>query len=107
MEQYLLEQNVPQEAIVKDPRGLNTYASLYRAKHKYGFDSALIVTQNYHLGRSLYLGRRLGLDCYGLGSTDAVFQPVNIPYNYAREALARIKAFFNAEIQQLEVPLKD
>ena len=107
MEQYLLEQNVPQEAIVKDPRGLNTYASLYRAKHKYGFDSALIVTQNYHLGRSLYLGRRLGLDCYGLGSTGAVFQPVNIPYNYAREALARIKAFFNAEIQQLEVPLKD
>lgn len=107
MEQYLLEQNVPQEAIVKDPRGLNTYASLYRAKHKYGFDSALIVTQNYHLGRSLYLGRCLGLDCYGLGSTDAVFQPVNIPYNYAREALARIKAFFNAEIQQLEVPLKD
>ena len=62
MEQYLLEQNVPQEAIVKDPRGLNTYASLYRAKHKYGFDSALIVTQNYHLGRSLYLGRRIGLD---------------------------------------------
>ena len=107
MEQYLLEQNVPQEAIVKDPRGLNTYASLYRAKHKYGFDSALIVTQNSHLGRSLYLGRLLGLDCYGLGSTDAVFQPVNIPYNYAREALARIKAFFNAEIQQLEVPLKD
>lgn len=107
MEAYLLERDVPPQGIVKDPRGLNTYASLYRAKHKYGFDSVLIVTQEYHLGRSLYLGRRLGLDCWGIGVPDAVFKPVNIPYNYTREALARVKAFLNADLQRLEVSLEE
>lgn len=107
MEKYLLEQDVPARDILKDPHGLNTYASLYRAKKKYQLDTVLIVTQQYHLGRSLYLGRRLGLDCWGLGTPDAVFQTVNLPYNYARESLARVKAFFNVEIQQLEVSLAD
>ena len=107
MERWLLERDAAPQDIIKDPRGLNTYASLYRAKEKYGFASVLLVTQNYHLGRSLYLGRRLGLDCYGLGAPDSVFQPINLPYNYAREALARVKAFFNVEIQRLTVSLAD
>lgn len=107
MEHYLLEREVPTQDIIQDPHGLNTYASLYRAKHKYRLDSVLIVTQDYHLGRSLYLGRQLGLDCHGLGTPDLVFQRINLPYNYARESLARVKAFLNAELQQLEVPLED
>ena len=101
MKSYLLDQNVPQEAILEDPHGLNTYASLYRAKHTFGLERVLLVTQEYHLGRSLYLGRQLGLVCYGVGTPDTVFK--NIPYNYCREALARVKAFFNAEIQHLKV----
>ena len=45
MKSYLLDQNVPQEAILEDPHGLNTYASLYRAKHTFGLERVLLVTQ--------------------------------------------------------------
>lgn len=101
MTAYLLERDVPPEDILQDPEGLNTYASLYRAQSVYGLSNILIVTQKYHTGRSVYLGRQLGLNCWALGTPDSVFR--NIPYNYARESLARVKAFINAEIQHLQV----
>lgn len=103
MHNYLVENGVPEDAIVDDPQGLNTYASMYRAKNKYGFDNVLIVTQQYHTGRAIYLGRSMGMTCFAVGTPDSVFR--NVPYNYCREALARVKAFINAEIQQLEVGL--
>lgn len=103
MHNYLVEKGVPEDAIVDDPQGLNTYASMYRAKNKYGFDNVLIVTQKYHTGRAIYLGRSLGLTCFAVGTPDSVFR--NVPYNHCREALARVKAFLNAEIQHLEVAL--
>ena len=103
MHAYLVENGVPEEAIIDDPHGLNTYASMYRAQYKYGLSNVLIVTQTYHTGRAVYLGRALGLDCHAVGTPDSVFR--NVPYNYCREALARVKAFLNAEVQHLEVPL--
>ena len=97
MKSYLLDQNVPQEAILEDPHGLNTYASLYRAKHVYQLETLLVVTQDYHLGRALYLGQQLGLSCEGVGTPNSVLK-AQLPQNLLRESLARVKAFFNAEV---------
>ena len=97
MKNWLLEQNVPEEDILSDNHGLNTYASLYRAKHVYQLNDLLVVTQDYHLGRALYLGQQLGLSCQGVGTPNSVLQ-AQLPQNLLREALARVKAFFNAEI---------
>ena len=97
MKSYLLDQNVPQEAILEDPHGLNTYASLFRAKHVYQLETLLVVTQDYHLGRALYLGQQLGLSCEGVGTPNSVLK-AQLPQNLLRESLARVKAFFNAEV---------
>lgn len=97
MKAWLLEQGVPNEDILADDHGLNTYASLYRAKHVYQMDSLILVTQEYHLGRALYLGEKLGLSCQGVGTPNRVLR-AQLPQNLLRESLARVKAFLNAEI---------
>ena len=97
MKSWLLEQGVPEEDILADDHGLNTYASLYRAKHVYQLETLLVVTQNYHLGRALYLGQQLGLSCEGVGTPNSVLK-AQLPQNLLRESLARVKAFFNAEV---------
>ena len=97
MKSWLLEQGVPEEDILSDHHGLNTYASLYRARHVYQRETLLVVTQDYHLGRALYLGRQLGLSCEGVGTPNSVFK-AQLPQNLLRESLARVKAFFNAEV---------
>ena len=97
MKSWLLEQGVPEEDILSDHHGLNTYASLYRARHVYQLETLLVVTQNYHLGRALYLGRQLGLSCEGVGTPNSVLK-AQLPQNLLRESLARVKAFFNAEV---------
>lgn len=97
MKSWLLEQGVPEEDILADDHGLNTYASLYRAKHVYQLETLLVVTQDYHLGRALYLGQQLGLSCEGVGTPNSVLK-AQLPQNLLRESLARVKAFFNAEV---------
>ena len=56
-----------------------------------------MVTQDYHLGRALYLGQQLGLACEGVGTPNSVLK-AQLPQNLLRESLARVKAFFNAEV---------
>ena len=87
MKSWLLEQGVPEEDILADDHGLNTYASLYRAKHVYQLETLLVVTQNYHLGRALYLGQQLGLSCEGVGTPNSVLK-AQLPQNLLRESLA-------------------
>ena len=99
MERVILELGVPQEALVMDHAGFSTYESIYRAKHEFGMQRVVIVTQEYHLYRALYLADALGLDAWGVAAA---------PRNDAgqigrslREILARDKDFFTAILQPI------
>jgi vancomycin permeability regulator SanA len=100
MRNYLLSKGVPSEDIFLDHAGFNTYDSLYRAKYIYQVDSIFISTQKFHMGRALYIGRKLGIDSYGYSSQDKAMY--NMKYLYLREAFARIKAVFDTEIIKRE-----
>ena len=60
MKDYLLDHDVPAQDIFMDHAGFDTYDSLYRARDIFQVKSAIIVTQNFHLPRALYIARRLG-----------------------------------------------
>ena len=90
------EHNVTADSILSDPAGLNTYSSMENLKNTFGFDSAVIVTQEYHIYRSVYIARKMGIDAYGVSSDPRPY--ATIVYNEAREVLARVKAFKNIEI---------
>lgn len=57
MHRVALEKGVPQADVVLDYAGLSTYDSLYRARDIFGVKKVVIVTQEYHMYRALYLAR--------------------------------------------------
>ncbi len=62
---YVLEAGVPASAVFCDYAGFSTYDSLYRAKYVFGAQRIIVVTQEYHLYRALYIGNALNLTVYG------------------------------------------
>lgn len=90
MTAFALDKGVPEQAILRDPAGLTTYDSLYRARDLYGLHTMVVVTQEYHLYRALYLADALGLDAVGVASD---LRPYRAQvYREVREVFARDKA---------------
>ena len=96
MKNYLLKKGVPQEHIFLDHAGFNTYDSLYRAKEIFQVNSLIICTQEFHMPRALYIGRRLGLEAYGYAAPDKA--AYHMAYNNFREKLAQVKAFLETDV---------
>lgn len=72
MKRYAVRQGVPPEDIVEDFAGRRTYDSIYRAKHIFGQERIVIVTQGFHLDRAIYLSGKLGVDAVGYPAPIAV-----------------------------------
>ena len=105
MKDYALEAGIPSENIFMDHAGFSTYESLYRARDIFQVKTVLIVTQEYHLYRALYVARALGLNAYGLTSDRGTY--AGMARFEAREILARMKDFFYAIFQPLPTYLGD
>lgn len=68
MEQSLIELGVPKDRIVRDHAGLCTYDSVYRAKHIFGADQLIIVSQPAHVSRAVAIAHSLGIPAEGLNA---------------------------------------
>jgi SanA protein len=68
MRDYALSLGVPDEDIVLDYAGRRTYDSIYRARHIFEVDAAILVTQAYHLDRALFTADGLGIDAVGVSA---------------------------------------
>ena len=93
MKNYLLGKGIPIDDIYIDSLGLSTYDSIYRAKEVYNINSAIVVTQKYHLYRSLYISNSMNLDYYGVSSDKRIYHGQG--KREIREILARNKDFVN------------
>ena len=91
MKKYAIDAGVPSEDIFMDHAGFSTYESIYRAKAIFGAKKIVIVTQEYHLYRALYIAKSLGIDAYGVGADPR--QYAGATYRGVREILARNKDF--------------
>ena len=91
MKQYAIDKGIPSEKIFMDHAGFSSYESIYRAKEIFKAKKIIIVTQKYHLYRSLYIANQLGIEAYGVGSDPR--QYVGATYREIREILARNKDF--------------
>lgn len=63
---YAVRRGVPAKDIAMDFAGRRTYDSAYRAKHIFGLNEMIVVTQPFHIGRALFLCRKVGIDAYGV-----------------------------------------
>lgn len=91
MKQYAIENGIPSEDIFMDHAGFSTYESIYRAKEIFKADKIVIVTQEYHLYRALYIAEKLGIEAYGVASD--LHEYIGQNARDVREVLARCKDF--------------
>lgn len=97
MKDTAISMGVPAEAIVTDPYGLSTYDSIARLADVFGAKRVLIVTQEYHLPRALYLSKRFGIEAFGVA---ADLRPYREQLLYdIREMFARCKDVVYAEVR--------
>ena len=93
MKKYLLDNGVNYSDIFLDYDGHSTYDSLYRIKEIFGADNIIIVTQEYHMYRALYIANRLNIEAYGISAND-IPQNLVMLKNVIREVFSRDKNFF-------------
>jgi SanA protein len=66
MKAEVVRQGVPENDVVLDFAGRRTYDTCYRAKEIFEIKKAVIVTQEFHLPRSIYLCQNMEIDSIGI-----------------------------------------
>ena len=97
MKDFAIKYEIPSEDVFMDHAGFSTYESIYRAKEIFGVDKMVIVTQEYHLYRALYMAEKLGVEAYGVGADSNRYYGQTM--RDVREVLARAKDFIQVIIK--------
>ena len=105
MKRFAVEKGIPSSDIFMDHAGFSTYESMYRARNIFEADKIVIVTQQYHLYRALYIADRLGIEAYGVASDPRVY--AGQKNRELREILARVKDYFYCLFQPKPTYLGD
>lgn len=94
MKEFVVDAGVPSSDVFMDHAGFSTYESMYRAKDMFQADKIVIVSQEYHLYRAIYIAQALGLDAYGVAADGEDY--TGQWGRDVREVLARVKDFFTS-----------
>ena len=93
MKKYaIVNYGVPSSDIFMDHSGFSTYESILRAKEIFGVKKMIIVTQEYHAYRAVYIAEKLGIEAVGVSSD--LYDYGGQAYRSLREIFARNKDFF-------------
>ncbi|MGB8983782.1 MAG: ElyC/SanA/YdcF family protein [Anaerolineales bacterium] len=98
MRQYAISLGIPSEAIALDYAGRRTYDTCYRAKAIFEVESALLVTQKFHLPRAVFLCNVLGLNAAGVEANRYNYRKASLLIWDIREQLATIGAFLDVYV---------
>jgi SanA protein len=94
MKHFLVyNEGVPEDIIIKDPKGFNTHKSILRCKNVYGQKNVIIVSQGFHNLRALFFARNNGMNALGYDAQD-VSKNESFYRNHTREFFARVLAVF-------------
>lgn len=91
MKSFAVEAGIASADVFMDHAGFSTYESMYRAKEIFQAKKIIIITQEYHLYRAIYIAQRLGLEAYGVAADYRAYSGQT--YRDLREILARVKDF--------------
>lgn len=97
MRKALNDRGVPNEAITQDFAGFRTLDSVVRAKEVFGADSLLIISQEFHLSRAIFIARAHGMEAIGYASEDPAHNGAYFKV-LLREWLARVGAVLDCYI---------
>ncbi|KIC03492.1 membrane protein [Flavobacterium sp. JRM] len=90
MKNYCFENGVDTTKIYVDYAGFDTYSTMFRAKSIFKIKSAVLISQEYHLNRAIYIGDKLGIKSVGFSANAREYQ--NYKYVCFREYFSRLKS---------------
>ena len=99
MYEYAVNLGVPAEDIVLDYAGRRTYDTCYRANYIFGVDKAILVTQNFHLPRALFICNSLNIDSTGVSADLRDYRRMAIITWNIRELPANLMALVDVWIR--------
>jgi len=91
MKLELIKAGIPENKIYEDFAGFRTLDSVVRAKEIFGQNSYIIISQEFHNERAVFLARENGIEAYGYNAKN-VSKYYGIKTNL-REYLTRAKVF--------------
>jgi SanA protein len=98
MAAYAMQLGVPAGDIMLDYHGRRTYDSCYRARTIFGITEAVVVTQPFHLPRSLYLCEQMGIKATGLTADQSRFSlRLRLTWE-VRETIASAAALWDTQV---------
>lgn len=101
MKEYIMSNcEVEEMDIFMDHAGFSTYDSIYRAKEIFEVDNAIIITNEYHLPRALYIANKMDIKAQGISSD--IRNYLFIASYTSREKLAQFKDFIFVNILKPE-----
>ncbi|MCJ7535749.1 MAG: YdcF family protein [Anaerolineales bacterium] len=100
MRDYAISLGVPDQDIILDYAGRRTYDTCYRARHVFAIDSAILVTQAYHLPRALYTCNMLGVPAVGVPADLRQYRRVSQTFWNLRESAATAVALWQVHISR-------
>jgi SanA protein len=95
---WLEQRGVPAADVILDLGGYRTAASMADAE-KMGIRDLLVVTQAYHLPRSIYLAEHAGIAAVGVAADDTRATASGIARNGIRESTARAEAIVEVALR--------
>jgi vancomycin permeability regulator SanA len=98
MRVYLEASGVPPQAVFLDHAGLDTYSSMWRARHVFGASRIVVVTQRFHLARAVWCARALGMEAEGSAADRHLYR--GIAWLQMREVMSRTKAFVDVTVHR-------
>jgi SanA protein len=93
MKKDLMKNGVPDSAIYLDYAGFRTFDSVVRAKEVFGQDTVIMVSQEFHNQRAVFIAQKIGMVAYGYNAED-VDAYTGFKTRF-REFFARAKVFWD------------
>lgn len=98
MRNYLLEHGVDTRDIFLDHAGFDSYNSIVRAKEIFEVNEMIIVSQEFHIPRALFIAKHKNLKAIGIIADKENYG--SLAYLKFRERIANVKAFWEILINK-------
>jgi SanA protein len=102
MRDYALGLGIPDEDIILDYAGRRTYDTCYRAREIFNLDSAVLVTQAFHLPRAVYTCNTLGVSAIGVPADLRQYRRSSQTFWNLRESVATVVALWEIHLSKPE-----